>query len=84
MVCAEIIGLVRTPPRDISNEEIEAIFDWHATRCAVCLGRYRNPAALGGISTTETIFRWFAIRSGLIATAREKMWAEHTTNGSKA
>ena len=77
MVCREILGLVRNTPRDITDEEIEAIFDWHATRCHVCHGRYINPVMLNGQTASDTLFDWFSTRSRLIASAREKMWVEH-------
>ena len=80
MVCKEILGLVRNPPRDISDEEIEAIFDWHATRCPTCRSRYK---ALGPTSGSEAIFEWFSERAHLIASAREKMWRDHDEQAAK-
>lgn len=80
MVCKEMMHLLRTGVGDnLTNEEVDALFDWHAHKCGRCRARDRQMIRVpsGTIDPRQVIRQridaWYKRRAALLRSARAKL-----------
>lgn len=80
MACKEVLHLLRVGAGDqLTDEELDALFDWHAHKCTTCLGRYRamTKVPVGTVDARRVVRQrmdaWHKSRSALLRSARAKL-----------